>query len=307
MSFALKGLDMLKDDGKMTIVHPSTWCINIKQMYKGGDVGDYKKRINGHVRKLVIDNMGKLFNVGLYVPCSIDYIDMSKQYDEIEFINCGDKQTVKSLQDCNLVGDYSVISSILKKVSTYPEKFKDHIYIPGKTKTDENTWFTKFVKRQLGGGGLIISGGHDIGGAISYDQPSAFKLCKYGAYRKQYFDALISTTYNDIDNKPIKTVGPDKKFTNKDGDNLFDTKEHLENWKYNVFNTKLILFLSIIFTINASNNIKDDMIWLVDKQYTDEELYDLFKFNNIEKLLISNTITKYERTSDWFKRYMVGI
>ena len=34
-----------------------------------------KERIKGHVSKVVIELLNKEFNVGLYVPCSITYIE----------------------------------------------------------------------------------------------------------------------------------------------------------------------------------------------------------------------------------------
>ena len=74
-----------------------------------------KERIKGHVSKVVIENFNKEFNVVLYVPCSITYIDNTKTFDKIEFINFGVKKYVNSLNDCNLIGNYEIIKSIFAK------------------------------------------------------------------------------------------------------------------------------------------------------------------------------------------------
>ena len=80
----------------------------------------------------------------------------------------------------------------------------------------------------------------------------------------------------------------------------------MENWKHFIFNNKLPLFLNIVLTIDQHNNSKPYLPWLVDKQYTDEEINEMFGFTDEEIKLIDFTIKKYERNSPWFKRYMCG-
>lgn len=59
-------------------------------------------------------------------------------------------------------------------------------------------------------------------------------------------------------------------------------------------------------TIDQHNNSKEFLPWLVDKQYTDDEINEMFKFTEEEIKLIDTTIKKYERNSPWFKRYICG-
>ena len=66
------------------------------------------------------------------------------------------------------------------------------------------------------------------------------------------------------------------------------------------------MFINICLTIDQHNNSLPYVPWLVDKQYTDEEIYDMFGFTEDEIKLIETTIKKYERYSPWFKRYMCG-
>ena len=59
-------------------------------------------------------------------------------------------------------------------------------------------------------------------------------------------------------------------------------------------------------SIDQHNNSLKYVPWLVDKKYTDEEIYQLYKFTDNEIELINNTINKFERYSSWFNRYMKG-
>ena len=282
--FFNKGLDMLSDTGKMTIIEPSTWLINLRKG-KGNEPKVYrpmKERVNKHVKKVVIENYNKAFNISMYVPCSITYIDKSKEYDNIEFINCGDKQMVNNINDCNLIGNYELIQSILTKCKNYGDMMKDHIYKQGKTKTDENTKFL-FYANIVGQGGC---GGHGYG--IFRNMDSDFQHTKNGEFQNSVIDVLCRKT-------------------NTDTYKLYGTKEELENWKYFVFNNKLPLFLNIILTIDQHNNSYDYAPWITDKHYTDNEIYSILNINKNEEDLINKTILKYERNSNWFKRYMKGL
>ena len=89
-------------------------------------------------------------------------------------------------------------------------------------------------------------------------------------------------------------------------DCVYGTKEELENWKHFIFNNKLPLFINIVLTIDQNNNSKEFLPWLVDKKYTDEEIYTKFNLTQDEIELIDSTIKKFERNSPWFKRYMCG-
>ena len=311
LDFFRNSLALLKDTGKMVIIEPSTWLINLKNINTASDI---KNKINGHISKIILDNYAKDFNVGLYVPCSITYINFATYYNYINFYCCGDYKKVKNIEDCTLIGSYNIFNNILLKIKN--SKFdilKNHIYNPKKQKdqqilTNKDNWYTKFKDGQIGMGGPIESGGHTNGGQIKYNQDSLYITTINGEYKKSYISVMyyVNTELNNIDQIPIKGVGSNKEYTDKDDICLYDTKEHLENWKYNVFNLKLLLFISICFTINASNNIKDIMPWIVNKKYTDNEIYTLLNLNNDEINLIEFTTKKYERYSLWYMRYMCG-
>ena len=302
------GLDILKEDGKMTIIEPATWLINLR---KG--VGDnpriydpMKKRVKGHVRKIVLENYNKAFGISLYTPCSITYIDKGKTFDEIEFVNCGSEEKVSDIYDCNLIGDYKLIQSIISKCKSYGDMMKDHIYKEGKTKTDENTYYCKYDSIVDGGIGLSTS---KKGSTIEQIMKSNtfWSICKNGIYMKSVTDVCCSSLYPiSCELKYTKKRGASKEYTDILAPMLYGTKDELENWKYFVFNNKLPLFLNICLIIDQNNTSKGFIPWITNKRYTDSEIYKLLNINENEQKLIDSVIQKFERNSTWFKRYMIG-
>jgi hypothetical protein len=110
IDFFNKGLDLLNKNGKMIIIEPATWLVNIR---KNGNVKTIyeplKKRLKNHVSKIIVDNYTKEFNIRIFAGLSITNIDLSKEYDTIDYSICGYKQKVNSVYDCNLIGEYNTI------------------------------------------------------------------------------------------------------------------------------------------------------------------------------------------------------
>ena len=307
LDFFNKGLDLLSDTGKMVIIEPSTWLIELRQNIaekKSSQMKKYialKERIKGHVSKVVIENFNKEFNVGLYVPCSITYIDNTKTFDKIEFINCGVKKYVNSLYDCNLIGNYEIIKSIFEKLKNC-DIVENHLYIPNKSEKIKGNYYIRYTNI-VGRGGCI----QGISGQLNLE--SFYNKLSYGNFAWIYTCTLWANKFNIISNivhKCIKSGYHDGTTTDKEAECVTGTKQELENWKHYVFNNSLPLFINICLTIDQHNNSLPYVPWLVDKQYTDEEIYEMFGFTEDEIKLIETTINKYERYSPWFKRYMCG-
>ena len=309
LDFLKESLKMLDEKGKFTIIEPATWLINIRKNGKASLYDEIKKKLEGHVSKVVIENYNKEFNIELYVPCSVTYVDMSKTYDEIMVECCGEAKVVKSLYDCNLVGNYDMIWSIINKVQKYGDMMKSHIYkAEGRNKSvvDENTWYTKYPEI-FGGCGASFCGTTSTRNGANYESDNIYLVLPN---KSQYITPYLSACYHYNSNNISKTLvcKNDKanNLTDKPADNLYDTKDHLENWKHFVFNNKLPLFLNICLTIDQNNNSKEFIPWLVDKKYTDVEINELFMFTPDEITFIDKTLKKFERHSPWFKRYMCG-
>ena len=179
---------------------------------------------------------------------------------------------------------------------------KDHIYKEGKTKTDENTYYIAYPYLMYS-----ISKVH----GMNCDPEKEY-------YKDGNFIKVLNNTiemhinYPFLANHPIYNhipykKGPSGKITNEYNPYcIYGTKDELENWKYFVFNNKLPLFINIVLTIDQHNNSLNYMPWLTDKHYTDGEINSIFKFTKDEIKLIDTVISKFERNSEWFKRYMIG-
>lgn len=302
LDFFNKGIDVLTETGKMVIVEPATWLINVRKNGKAKTYDVIKERINGHIESVVIENLNKEFNTGLYVPFAITTIDMSKTFDTIDYTCCGEHKVVNSVYDCNLIGNYKSIWGILEKVQTFGTFMKSHIT---NEELSGDTWYTKFAEI-IGCGGCILSDPHN---GFSYESDAMYSNCANGDYLWSYTSPSFANKFNEISNTILKrvkrgsTIG---ELTDKNADCIYGTQTELENWKHFTFNNKLPLFLNIVLTISQNNNSKEFLPWLVDKQYTDDEINKLFGFTDEEIKLIDTTIKKYERNSPWFKRYMCG-
>lgn len=298
LDFFEKGLEHLTDTGKMIIIEPATWLINVRKNGKAEMYDAIKDKINGHVESIVIENYNKEFNTMLFAPFSITTIDMSKKFDSIDYTCCGEHMTVNSIYNCNLVGDYDTIWSIFNKVRSQGcDMMISHIKKTVTLNEDTDIYFAKYSN--VAPGGCAIGGASDID-AISLDSYYINNLFKHWIRRGCCNDEPIS-------NKFPHKCKPNGDLSDKIcEDCLYGTREELENWKHFIFNNKLPLFINIVLTIDVHNNSKNFLPWLVDKQYTDDEINKMFGFTNEEIKLIDNTIKKYERNSTWFKRYMCG-
>ena len=301
LDFFNKGLDLLSDTGKMVIIEPSTWLIELRQNIaekKSSQMKKYiaiKERIKGHVSKVVIENFNKEFNVGLYVPCSITYIDKSKEYKQIEYSNCGIKKYINSLCDCNLIGNYEIIKSIFEKLNNYGKVIN---HICHENKQDKNIYYAKC---------LAILGRSFCGDPRWSDVWFINDLYAQPTYW-QTFDTRMETPISKTPHRALKNGYhyDNPVYTNKIVTNIYGTLDELTNLQHNIYNTKLFPFINICLTIDQNNTSLHYVPWLVDKQYTDEEIYTKFGFTNEEIKLIETTIKKYKRYSPWFKRYMCG-
>jgi len=286
-------------------VHPATWLINVRKNGKAKLYDDLKKKLEGHIKSIDVENLNPKFNTTINVPFSKTTIDMNKTYTSIDFTCCGEHKNVKTLYDCSLVGNYEVIWSILDKVQSYGDMMDKHI-----TNKDmgNDYWYVQY--NEIVGTAI---GNHNIDASSAYMWDSLYDKTSNGEYYNQYTKVAFNTNVEveispNIPKRRLAGGGKSKviRYSDKNADCIYGTKEELENWKHFIFNNKLPLFINIVLTIDQHNNSKEFLPWLVDKQYTDEEINEKFKFTDEEIKLIDDTLKKFERHSPWFKRYMCG-
>ena len=315
LDFLKKGYEMLSDKGQMIIIEPATWLIDVRKHGKkyeemrvqSSEIKKYdelKNLLNKNVKTVIIDNFNKEFNTVLQIPFSIIYVDKLYNSDEIDCKVCGYKKCVNTLYDCNLVGDYDIIWSIFNKISKC-EKIKRHIY-DGK-QLNENNFYIPYMTLCP----TILS--------INAIRPNSANTSTwfFNSKNGDYFKSIFGFIYHPASEYKISNIIPksfaqggstakQKKFSNKDAACITASKKELENWKHFVFNNSLPLFISLTISIDQNNRLLNFIPWLVDKKYTDQEIYDMFNFTDAEIKLIETTIKKFERNSPWFKRYMCG-
>lgn len=294
LDFFEAGLDMLSDKGQMIIIEPATWLINIRKDGKAKIYDKIKEKIKGHVKSVIIENFNNEFNTKSFAPFSITYIDNFRTFENIYFSCCGDQKIVKSLYDCNMIGNYKTLWNILDKIrSKLNDVMNNHT--TNDKGISEKIYYAKYAN--LAPGGCLVGERVNVISLNSYFINDNFK---HFIRRGCCDDEKITTSIPHQLNRQGQLTQKLSK------SNIYGTKVELENWKYFNFNNKLPLFINIVFTIDQNNSSKNYLPWLVDKKYTDQQIYDLFSFTKDEIDLIENTIKKYKRDSPWLQRYFCG-
>ena len=283
IDFFKKGIELLNDTGKMTIIEPATWLINIRKAGNAERIyNPLKEMIAAHVEYINIDNMNDLFGTLMLVPFSITRYAKQKTQD-CELRLCGTKQTIKSIYDANLIGDYDIIHGILHKIEQCGyDKALAHFNRYG--------FGDSFIRACS-----LVPGGHGY-----FSQPDVADDILGTQYYAVYTDSMLNHKFKEIyDKEPITVKGRASNF-------IAGTKEELTNWIYYVTHNTLPIFLNVIMPMTQTNNSLKYIPWLVDKQYTDQEIYEMFGFTEQEINLIEYTVEKFQYSSPFFKRYMCG-
>ena len=294
-----KTLDLIDPKGKMTIIEPATWLINVRKNGKAKKYDAIKERLKGHVYKVVIENFNKEFQVGLKTPCSITYIDMDNVYDEIEFVCCGETKQVKSLYDCNLIGSYDMIWNILNKITKFPI-LKDRFISYTKDTTYLNAAYCSVCNRFL----TTIGSGHNMESDKEWIFDNKNNLWILYSFKGSIIEGNIS----DIRPVGVKGKVKDTLYYNK-YTNYADNAKLLESLNMVATTTNLFHFISSVVIIDDQGADKV-LQFIPDIDYTkyntDEELNKFFNFSEEEICFINKTVQKFERYSPWLKRLWNG-
>lgn len=297
LKFLEKALDV---SDKVVIVEPGQWLVQIKESGKynklTGTGYAVKNRINGHLKSVELNNMNSDFNIANKTVCSISCIDLTRNINEIELDVCGQKSRVSDIRDCNLVGDYRLVKSILDKCRSYNDKMIDHCVNLKKLKDYEDKGFY-FVPY---GNYMLNSLGSAGGGQVIKMQN------RYGARRKvvkngSFYDCYVAV--NSLDTSKVYDEIPLGVKNNNPKDCVYGTKEEMENWNHLVYDSKLLLFVNICLTIDEHNNSREYTPWLVDKRYSDEDVYKKLGITKAEQDFIDSVIQRYnlDNKSDFIK------
>ena len=87
LDFFNRALDNLAEDGKVCIVEPGQWLVQLKNNGKytkeKSKADEIKKKTAGHVKDVELQNLNKEFNIANKTVCSIVTVDYSKDYNKI--------------------------------------------------------------------------------------------------------------------------------------------------------------------------------------------------------------------------------
>lgn len=292
---------------KTVCIEPGQWLVQLKENAKytkdSSQAKRIKNKLKGHVKSIELNNYNRKLNVTNKTVCSIITTDFTKEYNEIDFECINEISKVNSLDDCNLIGNYGLVKSILNKCKNYKDHMIDHCIKLSKYKEYEGKgyWFMPYGNFMIN----CLSSNRGRNAEMFYQNDykthTVVDTNKFGDFYNAFTGVTANNNsklyYNEI-RKGVKRGSPT--------DNVYGTKEELENWKYYNVNNKLPLFINICLTIDENNNSREYVPWLVDKKYTDEEIYKLLNITKEEQELIDKTIERFERKSKWFKEYLLG-
>ena len=300
IQFFNKGLDILSDTGKMTIIEPATWLMNLRQNSPNVNklFSPLKERVKGRVEKIVIENLNGEFGTVTTVPFSITHINNAYN-GQTDFTLFGTNQTI-DFDNCSHILHNDLVYSILHKIEKC-DKVCSHL-------TDSEEGWHYIRKNDIVYpvyAEYFVRNGY-------FNSNKRFKNLKIGNYHGAY----TSPTCSIIDSKIYDCIpkcyarggstANSRKYSDRLAECVYGSYEEMTNYRHYVLNNTLPLFINICMTIDQNNNSLKYVPWLVDKQYTDQEIYEMFHFTEQEINLIEKTIRKYEHSSPFFKRTMCG-
>ena len=286
---------------KTVVVEPGQWLVQLKEnskYTKPDSVSDnIKKRIDGHVKSVELANLNKQFNIANKTVCSITAIDFTRTYNHIELECCGEKNQVKSVYDCNLIGNYETVKSILNKCKTFKDHMIDHCVNLKNIENykDKGYWFLPYANYMINNLGSSY-------GKLTQKLNSAGVYGRVDTRNGAFLDSFLKVLALSLDDEFITdNIQVGIKNSNPK-DSVYGTREELENWRWYAYNNKLPLFINICLTIDEHNNSREYVPWIVDRQYSDNEIYDMLRISEDEQELIDKTIKNFDINSEFGKK-----
>jgi hypothetical protein len=339
LQFLQAGLKCLKDTGRMVIVEPSSWLTSIKDkdLYK-----EVRQSLRGRVRSVRLENLNIPFGTDIKQTFSITYIDNTYNSDCIEFSNCGIKDWVNDLNDCNHIGRRQLIQGILDKckagnsIHKEGDMLSDHFIKMKAASTFKSheelekeierlhqaypgEWFTRIMNFQMNSLGSNLPGTSNNKCAenpekkyfLNYTQPNG-ELYSW-ALETEFgikLDTYIHTISMNLD--ITQEIPTGKRFNKKlnsynPSDCIHDpSRGVLENLQWASTHNRLFMFLAMCMQYDEHNNTMAVVPWVFGGRHTDEELEREFRLSADEKRLIRETVDRYTVTNPWWRRYMTG-
>ena len=119
IDFFKKGIELLNDTGKMTIIEPALWILSI---LRNGNTAKlytpFKEQLENHIEEITIDNLNDMFGTLMMYPFSMNKYSVN-DVQEIKVKLFSETKNAKSISDVNLFGDHKTMNSIIDKCLSY--------------------------------------------------------------------------------------------------------------------------------------------------------------------------------------------
>ena len=243
------------------IVHPSTWLLDEKGKQRA--FTESKELVKDHLESIELFNGNKVFNIALFVPCVITYIDKNKKESGI---NCVDKINNVELKydDIYQINKYSDKNIYLKLKNKLTSSINTNVWFKFKNNNSIKKYMISFTGIR---GNVNLRSDEDMVQKdfytiVSVERKTQLSTEKVGeSFLKFYFD------------------------TEKESDNFL-----------NYLKTNFVRFLLSIYKNNQNLHRGELEIvpWLdFTKEWTDEKLYKEFNLTQEEIKFIEKNIPKY--------------
>lgn len=279
LHFLEKAIQMAQD---VVSIQPATFLINQRDTKNELEAyGPLKKKLDGHVVSCEINRYNNALGIGSFVPMTIIHADMAHDTRNIDFETSSIHTAVHTIWDCNLIGSYETMHSIMRKCQSYGDMLKQHVTY--REIQDTNVKYLRISR--------ILTW-------KKYDSQSQVMSHRCG----NYYSFLLTPCLHKYD-REIYSYIP----LTKNGNPslcVYGTDTQLINWEHFVLNNKLPLFLNCILSIDQQNNSLAYVPWIVDRKYTDDEIYRMLGITADEQHFIDDTIERYKYHNEYFKGIM---
>ena len=307
--FLVNGYRMLSERGKMMFICPASFLNDQRFGSKSKKNIKLRKMIEPSVVKVIIDNFNPAFNVRNNHPFAIIYIDRAKVGNEIEFWSNGTKTVVTDINECNINGDCQLQRSIQAKcMNRKPEALSGSRLIKYKDKTISDRLSDKYFVAFNEIISSVVSNANCNNDNCNTDGVFySYLECYMHHNYPRLMTFAEAKKYKDIATKNKQRRKNGQKVT-EDGLNWFyyGTKDEMENWIYNTQNLKIFKAFSIIRFYDQHNQVCRESPLLLDRRYTDDEVYRDFGISQEEQDYIDALLCQYDMKGEWFQRYIRG-
>lgn len=299
----------MSGNAKLIFICPASF-LNDQRYGKDDENNKLRKLIEPYVKKIIIENFNNEFGVRQNHPFAVIYIDKKKIGSGIEFICNGEKPIIVydindcNINNCNILQSFKIQKDIQLKISINSlDTMNNHMIVMSNENNNETQLLEHNNKIYYVRVGDILStpvSNSNMNKSKNYINGIFYSYHESCVHHEHYVDNKSEPyTYEKV-MKKIKDDGIKRCYL------LKGTKNEMQNWIYNIANCKLLIALNIIMFYDQHNQSKKIVPWLVDKKYTDDELYRMFDINEQEKEYIEKLLNQYNIDSSWWQHYISG-